>query len=125
MGENITGPLRIGVLFRYLTKLRIKQAKRKAAIRPVTIPNSTLRMILRTPFLKRGQDMGGVEFVDKVDSEEARRLEVVFSSHFAADKGFKEKNKRNRIVSLNRSAFFPIRTEEVNQKGIDNSTATY
>lgn len=72
IGENMTGPLRIGVLFRYRTKLRIKQAKRREPINPVTTPNSTLKMILRTPFLNRGELVGVDDVVGNGGPDEAK-----------------------------------------------------
>jgi hypothetical protein len=56
-GENITGPLRIGVLFMYRTKKRTAKAKTTAPINPVKTPKKMLTSILLSPFL----DWVGVE----------------------------------------------------------------
>lgn len=100
----MTGPLRIGVLFRYRTKLRIKQAKRRAPINPVTTPNATLRTILRTPFLNRGEV---VVAVGNGGPEEARRL-LALSWHFASEKWWKESRNMNTITILAPIPLFPI-----------------
>ena len=45
LGENTTGPLRIGVCFMYLTMQRTKKAKAKAESSPVRTPETMLSTI--------------------------------------------------------------------------------
>lgn len=94
LGENTTGPLRIGVCFMYLTMQRTKKANTKAETKPVKIPETMLMMMTLEVILdSSGVDDGRV--VDKCFTVLRRQLALVL----VLEANTKKKNKsRERVL---------------------------